>query len=238
MIQVEFFHDVICSFCFPMSDRMHKIANKYNNIEVIHRSFALGWTEDAFVHSFGSREAVKPEVLGHWAKANQLDDDHRFNIEGMAATDFNFPISRPALLAAKAAGLVGGQAAYWEAFDALQEALFVKNLNIEDPTVIAQVIQASSLDFDAWQAQLADPATEAAVLEDLDRARDYGVYSAPTLIIQGKYKLSGALPQATIERALAKVAEDEGLSLTQVIDLSDTEAPACDFVDGQWQCHD
>lgn len=65
MIRIEFFHDVICSFCFTMSARMRRITKNYNNIGINHRSFALGWGAEDFIHSFGSREAVKPEVLGH-----------------------------------------------------------------------------------------------------------------------------------------------------------------------------
>jgi predicted DsbA family dithiol-disulfide isomerase len=50
MFKIEFFHDVICSFCFPMSARMSRIAKNYSNIEIIHHSFALGWkAEEQFV---------------------------------------------------------------------------------------------------------------------------------------------------------------------------------------------
>lgn len=236
MIKIEFFHDVICSFCFPMSARMRKISEKYNNVEIIHRSFALGWEEENFIRMFGSREAVKPEVLGHWAQANQNDDDHRFNIEGMETQDFNFPISKPGLLAAKAAGLLGGQEAYWDVFDALQDALFVVNQNIEDPQVIEEAIQATDVDFDQWKKQVQDPKTEEAVLGDLKLAEDYGVYSAPTLIINGKYRVSGAQPLEAIEQALEKVSNEEGIPLNKMQDLSGDEGGSCSIVDGEWKC--
>lgn len=90
---------------FPNVCKNASDSKKYNNIKINHRSFALGWEAEDFIRSFGSREAVKPEVLGHWAHANENDDEHRFNIEGMHQTDFNFPISKPGLIAAKAAGL-------------------------------------------------------------------------------------------------------------------------------------
>ena len=144
MIKIEFFHDVICSFCFPMSARMRKITEKYNNIEVIHRSFALGWQAEDFIRGFGSREAVKPEVLNHWAQANQNDDEHRFNIEGMRQTDFNFPISKPGLLATKAAGIIGGDDMYWDVFDRIQNKLFVENKNIEDIEVIEEAVKETA----------------------------------------------------------------------------------------------
>jgi hypothetical protein len=39
--------------------------------------------ENALDAMFGSREKAKDEVLAHWKHANQNDDLHRFNIEGM-----------------------------------------------------------------------------------------------------------------------------------------------------------
>jgi predicted DsbA family dithiol-disulfide isomerase len=82
-MKIEFFHDVICSFCFPMSYRMRQVQKKYPNIEIIHRSFALAWEEEDLNKMFGNRDNAKKEILGHWEHANQNDDLHRFNIEGM-----------------------------------------------------------------------------------------------------------------------------------------------------------
>ena len=154
MIKIEFFHDAICSFCFPMSARMRRISKKYNNLDIIHRSFALAWEEESFIRDFGSREAVKPEVLNHWAAANKNDDEHRFNIEGMYKTDFNFPISKPALKVAKAAGLVAGEAMYWDVFDRIQHKLFVESKNIEDITVLEEAVKETNINFSDWKANL------------------------------------------------------------------------------------
>lgn len=234
MIKIEFFHDVICSFCFPMSARMHRIAKKYNNIEVIHRSFALGWEPEDFIRSFGSREAVKSEVLGHWVHANDNDDDHRFNINGMSETDFNFPISKPGLIAAKAAGIIGGDSGYWEAFDKIQHKLFVENKNIEDIDILEEAIRETNLPFADWKTQFEDIETEKAVLRDLELARAYGVKSVPTIVINQKHALSGAQSQESIESVLEKIAQDENIPL-KTIEGSDVGA-SCSIVDEQWKC--
>ena len=102
-LSIEFFHDVICSFCFPMSYRMRQIEKLMPDIEIIHRSFALVREEYDFDVMFGSREDAKEEILGHWEHANENDDLHRFNINGMRKADCLFPGSMKALLACKAA---------------------------------------------------------------------------------------------------------------------------------------
>lgn len=234
-MQVEFFHDVICSFCFPMSYRMRKVAAKYPRLNIQHRSFALGWEADAFIQMFGSHEAVKPEVMSHWEHANQNDDEHRFNIEGMKEQDFLFPTSKNGLKAAKAAGLLAGEAAYWDVFDALQKALFVNNRDVSDLAVIEEIIKETDIDFEAWQTQLAKAETEAAVIEDLQRVQAYGIQGAPAIVINQKYLISGAQPQAVIEETIEKIAEDEGFQLTGLQMLGET-GDACRVVDGQWIC--
>lgn len=237
MIKIEFFHDVICSFCFPMSARMRRIAKKYNNIEIKHRSFALGWEAEDFIRSFGSREAVKPEVVGHWVHANKNDDEHRFNIEGMRQTNFNFPISKPALKAAKAAGLIGGDNMYWDVFDRLQNKLFVENKNIEDMAVLEEAVKETNISFEDWKAQFENDETEKAVLADLQLARVYGVNSVPTLVINGKYLVSGAQSQEEIENLLAKISNDDGIPLNKLQRLqTDDTGGLCSVKDGKWKC--
>ncbi|TJX14607.1 DsbA family protein [Tissierella creatinini] len=236
-MKIEFFHDVICSFCFPMSARMRKIAKKYNNIEINHRSFALGWEAEDFVRSFGSREAVKAEVLGHWAHANANDDEHRFNIEGMRQTDFNFPLSKPGLKAAKAAGLIGGDSMYWDVFDRIQNKLFVENKNIEDIAVLEEAVKETSISFADWKAQFENDETEKAILADLKLAQSYGVNSAPTLVINQKYAIPGAQSQEKIEKLLDKISKDEGIPLNKLeIVQTDNTGGSCSIVDGNWNC--
>lgn len=230
MVQIEFFHDAICSFCFPMSARMRKIAEKYDNIEISHRSFALGWTEDDFIGMFGSREAVKPEVLQHWKHANQNDDQHRFNIEGMREQDFLFPLSRPALLAAKAAGIVGGETMYWDVFDRIQHKLFVENKNVEDFIVLKEAVLATSVSYEDWEKQFQKKETEEKVLEDIAKARSYGVVSVPTLVVNGKYKISGARTIQELEQILQNIAKEEQLNL--FAEGSNT----CQMNNGKWEC--
>lgn len=234
-MKIEFVHDVICSFCFPMSDRMRKIDEKYPKVEVTHRSFALGWEAEQFESMFGSHEAVKPEVLGHWKQANENDDLKRFNIEGMKEQDFLFPTSKNALIAAKAAGILGGEQAYWEVFDALQHALFVENQDVSDIEVIETVIKNTTLNFTEWKKHFESKETEEAVLKDLDFVKNNGINSVPALIIEDKYLINGAQPQSVIENTLEEIAQKENLQLTGLQQVG-TDAESCRMVDGQWVC--
>ena len=209
-VTIEFFHDVICSFCFPMSYRVRELAKRMPDVEIVHRSFALVTEEEEFDRMFGSRAAAKDEVLGHWEQANQNDDLHRFNIQGMREADFPFPTSMKGLLACKAAFFTGGEGAYWDVFDALQTAFFVQSRNIGDQDVINDIIRETGLNFGQWQYHYEDPQTIEAVESDLLLVEQYGITSVPSLIINGKHRASGALPLRRIISSIQK-AMGEGV---------------------------
>ncbi len=201
-MKVEFFHDVICSFCFPMSYRMRQLQAMMPDIEIAHRSFALVQSEHDFDRMFGSREAAKNEILEHWEHANANDDLHRFNISGMRQADFPFPSSMNVLEACKAAYFAAGSAGYWDVFDALQKALFVQNRNIEEQDVIEACVKETGIDFEKWKQHVGMSNTKEAVEEDLLLAKRYGIHGVPCLIINGKHRVSGAQPLSQIIHAI------------------------------------
>lgn len=211
-MKIEFFHDVICSFCFPMSYRMRQLKERKPELEIIHRSFALVPEVEAFDKIFASREEAKVEVLTHWEQANKNDDLHRFNIDGMRGSDFLFPTSIPPLRAVKAAEQVGGTDIAWDAFDALQNALFVGNTNIEDLEVIKDALSKTSIDLEKWEIAYNSPESLEEVNEDLDLARSYGISGVPFLVVDGKHGLNGAQPLAKIEEMIDKIINEEDIN--------------------------
>ena len=231
-MKIEFFHDVICSFCFPMSYRMRKIQEKYPNVEIVHRSFALAWEEDDLKKMFGTRENAKTEIMTHWQHANQNDDLHRFNIEGMKQADFPFPTSKNGLLASKAAKLIGGEEAYWQVFDYLQEALFVKNKDIESMDVIKEAVIDAGIEWDNFLSVFNSDEALNEVNEDLQLAYRYGIQGAPFLVINEKYGINGAQPIEVIEETIEKVAVEVHEPLTLIEDGN-----SCSLDEnGTWTC--
>lgn len=229
-IKIEFFHDVICSFCFPMSYRMRQLKKEMPEVEIIHRSFALVKDPEDFTPMFGSREKAKEEILSYWFHANQNDELNRFNIEGMKQTNFLFPSSMNGLLASKAAYFIGGDDLYWDVFDALQRSLFMENKNIEDVAVIEEVIESLSIDLVTWRRQFASRETLNAVMDDLKLAQDYQLRSVPSLIIEGKYTISGAQSLEKIKSVLNEVKLQKTLAEVE-------NGASCNFTDGKFECN-
>lgn len=204
-IQIQFFHDVICSFCYPMSYRMRQLQKLMPDVEIIHRSFGLIKEEGEFISMFGSREQAKNEIVTHWTGANQNDEHHRFNIEGMLNETFLFPMSMKPLWACKAAYYVGGENAYWDMFDALQESFFTKNKDIESDDVIHNNVKSISIDFDKWLEYFHSDQVKSAVESDFALAEKYSIDVVPTLIINDKYKVSGAVSLEEVQKAIESI---------------------------------
>ncbi len=209
-MQVEFFHDVLCAFCYALSPRVHRLVERHPEIQVVHRSFALAASPDDLVRMFGSPQEAKRQILGHWRAADALDDEHRIHADLMATRAFGYPHSMPGLLACKAAEVQSGQAGHWAMIDEVQRVHLTECLDIADQDVLAGCAGRVGLDVDRWRADVLSPAVREAVRSDIARAYAYGISGVPLLVAEGRYGLSGAQPYEQLEAWLAAVEQHVG----------------------------
>ena len=205
VVRVEFFHDVLCAWCYALSPRVRRLVWENPGVVVEHRCFALAPTPEAIVALFGSREAGKREILEHWRAANRNDDAHRINADLMASRPFDYPWSIPGLRACKAAELQGGQAAHWDMFDRVQRAHLTECVNIADDDVLRSCAADVGLDVRKWELDYRSPEVADLVERDLARARLYGINGVPTLVAEGRYVLVGAQPYDHLVRWIEEV---------------------------------
>lgn len=192
-ITIEFFHDVLCAWCYALSPRVHKLALQYpDQIEIVHRAFALAPEPDGIAQIFGSKERGKSEILDHWRNANRNDDEHRINAELMATKLYDYPYSTPGLLACKAAEMQGGNVMHGKMFDRVQKAHLTECYNINDFEILKMCANEVGLDVVRWEKDYYSNEVKQKLGEDVYQARQFGVNSVPALIANGKHKLSGA----------------------------------------------
>ncbi|MBS2213972.1 DsbA family protein [Carboxylicivirga mesophila] len=207
-VTIEFYHDVLCAWCFALSPRVRQLAENHPEIEIIHRSFALSPNKERITQVFGSKEEGKRQIIQHWKAANANDDQHRINAELMVQKTFDYPYSMPALMACKAAEFQGGEQAHWDYFDAVQKAHLSECRNINDPAVLIDVAQSLHLDIDRFKRDFESKRAQEAVEVDMESVHKYGVNSVPTLIINQSYKVSGAVSYNDLEDILTKVLNE------------------------------
>ena len=205
-MEIEFFHDVLCAWCYALSPRLRRLTEEFPDIKVIHRGFPLAPEPNDIIQMFGSKEKGKRDILQHWKAANMNDDEHRINAELMEQRDFDYPYSTPALLACKAAELQGGQEMHWDYFDKVQEAHLTLCRNIADFDVLTDIARELSLDVEKFSADLRGEQVKYLLRIDIDRALELGVEATPTLVANDGM-LTSAVPYDSLKRWYVKVRQ-------------------------------
>lgn len=214
-VATEFFHDVLCAWCYCLSPRMRRIAAGFHDVEVTHRCFALAPDPKMIETIFGSRERGKWEILQHWKAANINDDEHRIDADKMASRDFDYPYSMPGLKACKAAEIQRGQQGHWDMFDRIQKAHLTECRNIADTEVLIGCAADIGLDTNRFIDDLNSERVGNMVLDDLKEAEKLGIYAVPTLVINRRYIIHGAVNMDLLEIIFEQLVET-GEILTKV----------------------
>jgi len=190
-MKIEFFHDVLCAWCYAFSPKVRKLSEEFPQLEIIHRCFALAPTADSIAEMFGSGEEGKKEILKHWQAANEIDDEHRICVEDMACKTFDFPFSMPGLLACKAAELQGGGNAHWALFDRIQKAHFTEALDISQFNILLKCARDVGLEIDKFISDYNSKKVNLLVENDIERAEELGVYVVPSIVLGEESILTG-----------------------------------------------
>lgn len=195
ILTLDFFHDVVCGWCFNLSPRLHTLAREFH-LDVRHRTFVLQDSQERMVEVFGSSAAAKTTILGHWAAcAAASDTPERFSIEPMRAAPFHYPHGLPAALACQVAQQLDGHDGHWRLFDALQAAHLSQSRNVADPEVLVDVASAAGFDAQAFRRGLSDPRTRQAVAADRALAKRLQVCQVPSVHVRetGGWLRNGSL---------------------------------------------
>lgn len=183
-LTLDFFHDVVCGWCFNISPRLWRLSKELP-ISVRHHAFVLQDSQERMMEVFGSVEDARTTILGHWEACQRASDSPElFNIAGMRAAGFPYPHGLPGALACKAAERLAGQEAHWDMFDAIQSAHLTEARNVADAGVLSDLAMGLGFDATRFERLSADPGTREAVEEDRRLARRLQVVSVPTIIVR------------------------------------------------------
>ena len=204
-IRVDFFHDVICGWCYVLSPRLRQLEKEFN-LDIHHHAFALSATREEMIGKFGSMKQAKQIILGHWEQCARADDNKRVNVEGMRQQKFEYPFSTPGLVACKAAEQQGGASAYWNYFDAVTHAHMSENRNIGDLDELIETAGEVGLDKSRFLDDFASSERQTEIQRDRKLAQEYGITSTPTLIINKRWVVPGALDINALRETLKEIA--------------------------------
>ncbi|WP_413527664.1 DsbA family protein [Marinilactibacillus psychrotolerans] len=95
--------------------------------------------------------------------------------------------------------------------EALLSAHFTDNLALNDDEVLLSIAESVGLSQEEAQAVLSSDQYADEVAQDIEEARAIGVQGVPFFVLERKYAISGAQPQALFQETLQKVADEMGI---------------------------
>ncbi|RXV58469.1 disulfide bond formation protein DsbA [Roseovarius sp. A46] len=183
-LTVDFFHDVVCCWCFNISSRLRSLTEDFD-LDIRHRTFVLQASRAEMAARWGSPEDARETILEHWAVCRQVSDRPELvDIDAMRAAQLDYPHGMTAALGCKVAERIGGQSAHWDMFDHLQHAHLAEARNVADPEVVLSAARELGFEAAAFAEIFDVPETRRAVEADRQKARTLKVRAVPTIIVR------------------------------------------------------
>jgi len=194
---VDVWSDFVCPWCFLASTSLTKLKESHD-AEVVWHSYELRPKgSPPMPEAYRARiEAAQPQLKA-MARENY----------GVELKSGQFGInSRAALIGDKYAESQGKGDAYHAA---TFKAYWQEGRNIADRPVLTDIAQSVGLDAEKFNAALAEPMYEDAVLFDIEQAQQFGLSGVPALIFANKYLVSGAQPYDSLVNIVQQVQARE-----------------------------
>jgi predicted DsbA family dithiol-disulfide isomerase len=204
-MKIEIWSDLVCPWCYIGKRRIEQAVSEYDgDVTLTYRAYQLDPSPvptprpllDALGEKFGAPDQVRAMVdrVRAIAASDGLDLD--FDTAVAANTFDAHRLIRWALDQGRQADMV----------EALHRAHFGDGVNLGSIKALAALATPLGLDADAAFAYLDSQAGSDEVRADLDLARDLGISSVPTFVLNGRYAVVGAQDAMTLRAALNQAA--------------------------------
>ncbi|MGX6605451.1 DsbA family oxidoreductase [Micromonosporaceae bacterium Da 78-11] len=209
-MDIQVWSDVICPWCYIGKTRLEKaIAEFPGEVTVTFRAYQL----DASPVPAGL--PIKQALAAKFGGPDQADQMFG-HVTGVAAADglalvFDKAIAANTFDSHRLIAWAAGQDRQAEMLAALQRAHFTDGVDIGSRPALAAVAGSIGLDQAAALAHLESNAGTDAVNVDLAEARELGITSVPTFVVDGKYAIQGAQEPATLVSAFEEIARREAV---------------------------
>jgi predicted DsbA family dithiol-disulfide isomerase len=204
-MQVEFWADVICPWCYIGKARFEKALAGFEHraeITVVHRAFELDPSttgvesvQDMLATKFGPRAAEMEESVAQLAR----DEGLEYRLDREVGNTFDVH---------RLLHLAGEKGIQHEVLDAVLRANFAQARSLFTPESLTEIATEAGLDAADVKSVLEDPTAYAGeVRADQQRARDIGVSGVPFAVVGERLAVSGAQPVEVFGRALTQAWE-------------------------------
>jgi len=184
-VRLDVFSDYLCPWCYNAAVRLREVQQAYGDRVHIH------WRTFPLVPAEQPDRRVTEKTREGWQRIGAEEPRASF---APPPVDTPLPTSSiPALTAAKCAERQG-EAAFARFHERLFTALFRDNLDIGRPDVLRRLARETALDLARFETDYAGEAYEAVLRDCAEGTAWFGVSGLPTVILNEKLSLVGAVP--------------------------------------------
>jgi predicted DsbA family dithiol-disulfide isomerase len=209
-VEIQVWSDVICPWCYIGKRRLEAALEGFGeDVTVTFRAYQLDPTP---VPQPLPIKAVMAAKFGGPARAEQMFS----HVAGIAAgdglrLDFDRAIAANTYDAHRLVAWAAQQGRQADMVEALQLAHFTDGVDLGSHEALAQAAGSIGLDAAAARAYLDSDAGSEAVEADIAEARELGITSVPTFVIDEKYAVQGAQEAAVLRQALEEITRREAV---------------------------
>lgn len=233
-MKIEIWSDIACPFCYIGKRKIEKAISKFEHgdqIEIEWKSFQLN--PDQVTQPDKNPQELLAESKG-WTV--EQTNEILSNVSEMAAEEgLEYHLDKSVVANTKKAHrllhLAKSAKKGGELKESLLKAYFTDALNIDDDEVLLKLGEDIDLEKSAILEVLTSDKYENEVDQDVYEAQQVGVKGVPFFVLNRKFGISGAQPDAVFDDTLEK-AWKEFAKTNSSIEIAEGDGGACD-VDGE-----
>ncbi|MCQ4342625.1 MAG: DsbA family protein [Sulfolobaceae archaeon] len=203
VVELTFFHDVICPYCYVQNLRLRRVLASFdrNEVRVIHKAFAIISDLDALKSVAFTEEEAREVFFKEFEIIKRYVPD--YDLEGVKKrAKFSYVWSVPPLRACKAAEILGGNEAHGRFFEEAQKAFFEEGLDVTDEGVLANIAERVGLNKEEFVQVFRSRKSLLAYEEDEAEAKAKGIRGVPAILLNEGYALRGLQSEETLSTVI------------------------------------
>ncbi|ARM76045.1 DsbA family oxidoreductase [Acidianus manzaensis] len=191
MLEIKFFHDVLCPFCFVATRRLLNVAKDYKDQVIVrHKSFMMISSLDDLKEIAPTVEDAREVFKNEFSILKKYIPDYDPD-KVISKGKIGYVWSLPPQMACKAAEFQKGDEGHWLYYSKAQEKFFLEGEDITSDDVLIGIAEEVGLDIERFKKDFKSKKAKLAVIEDEEEAHAMGIRGVPAIVVNDKWLIRG-----------------------------------------------
>ncbi|WP_205760704.1 DsbA family oxidoreductase [Acidianus sulfidivorans] len=191
MLEIKFFHDVLCPFCFIATRRLINVAKDYKDEVIVrHKSFMMISSLDDLKEIAPTVDDAREVFKNEFSILKRYIPDYDPE-KVISKGKIGYVWSLPPQMACKAAEFQKGDEGHWLYYAKAQEKFFFDGEDITSDDVLIEIAKEVGLDVEKFKQDYKSKKAKLAVIEDEEEAHAMGIRGVPAIVINDKWLIRG-----------------------------------------------